>query len=182
MTMLRHLFLAFILSASILAPTAFAAPVPVPGDVPVAVNRLRSDNPAVLPMTGTWRFKLDHGDSPAVKGELPADAAVPAFAAPDASDADWKTIPVPANWEIEGFSMPTYQERPGKPSTDIGLYRRLVDVPASFAGQQRPLAFRRRLRRRGGLRQRPALRLPRKRLHRLQHRRHQGPQARRSAI
>ena len=27
------------------------------------------------------------------------------------SDADWKDIPVPANWEIEGFSIPTYQER-----------------------------------------------------------------------
>ena len=67
-------------------------------------------------MTGTWRFKLDHGISPAVKGELPADAPVPDFAAPDASDADWKNIPVPANWEIEGFSIPTYQERTGKPS------------------------------------------------------------------
>ena len=135
MTMLRHLFLALILSASILVPAGFAAPVPVPGDAPVAVERLRVGNPAVLPMAGTWRFKLDHGTSPAVKGELPADAPLPAFAAPDAADADWKTIPVPANWEVEGFSIPTYQERSGKPSTDIGLYRRWVEIPASFAGQ-----------------------------------------------
>ncbi len=135
MTCLRHLFLAFILSTSLAAP-AFAAPVPVPGDMPVPVDRLRLGNPAVLAMTGTWRFKLDHGVSPAVKGEIPADTAVPAFAAPDASDADWKNIPVPANWEIEGFSTLTYQERTGRPSTDIGLYRRLVDIPASFAGQR----------------------------------------------
>jgi len=112
----------------------FADPVPVPGDAPVAVDRLRPGNPAVFPMTGTWRFKLDHGTSPAVKGELPADIAVPDFAMPETADAGWKNIPVPANWEIEGFSIPTYQERPVT-SHDIGLYRRLVTVPASFAGK-----------------------------------------------
>ena len=137
MTQPRHVpvLIAFILSFSELCATAFAAPVPVPGDAPVPVNRLRLGNPAVLAMTGTWRFKLDHGVSPAVKGVLPADAPVPAFASPDASDADWKNIAVPANWEIEGFSTLTYQERARNQSTDIGLYRRWVDIPASFAGQ-----------------------------------------------
>ncbi len=136
MTVLRNLFLAFVPSVSLLAPTTFAAPVPVPGDVPVAVDHLRVDNPAVLAMTGTWSFKLDHGVSPAVKGELPAGAAVPAFASADGPDPDWKKIVVPANWEIEGFSMLTYQERTGRPATDIGLYRRWVEIPASFAGQR----------------------------------------------
>ena len=93
---------------------AFAAPVPVSGDAPVAVDQLRPGNPAVLPMVGTWRFKLEHGTSPAVKGEIPTDTPLPAFAGPDTSDADWKDIPVPANWEVEGFSIPTYQERAGK--------------------------------------------------------------------
>jgi beta-galactosidase/beta-glucuronidase len=87
-------------------------------------------------MAGTWRFKLDHGVSPAVKGELPPDAAIPDFATPAANDADWKDIPVPANWEIEGFSIPTYQERDKIQSDDIGLYRRWVQVPASFRGQK----------------------------------------------
>ena len=150
MTVLGRLIrlVAFALSASILAGTmypwsaAFAAPVPVPGDAPVPVDRLRPGNPVVFPMTGTWRFKLEHGTSPAVKGVLPADAPdhgymVPAaFAAPAASDADWKNILVPANWEIEGFSLLTFQERTGKLSDDIGLYRRWVDVPAWFAGQR----------------------------------------------
>jgi beta-galactosidase len=124
------------LTIAIVASSVSAAPVPVAGDAPVAVDRLRPGNPAVFPMTGTWRFKLEHGTSPAVKGELPADAPVPDFAAPDASDADWKNIPVPANWEIEGFSMLTFQERTGRLSDDIGLYRRLVEVPASFAGRR----------------------------------------------
>jgi beta-galactosidase len=132
-TSLRHLLISLIAAWS-LAASVFAAPVPVPGDAPVAVERLRVGNPAVLPITGTWRFKLEQGASPAVRGELPADLPVPAFAAPDAADADWKTIPVPANWEVEGFSIPTYQQRPVT-SHDIGLYRRWVDVPASFASQ-----------------------------------------------
>jgi beta-galactosidase len=118
---------------------ALAAPVPVPGNSPVRVELHRPGNPAVLPMTGTWRFKLEHGGSPAVRGELPADAPTPAFAAPgtsDAADAGWTNIPVPANWEIEGFSILTYQERSGNLSDDIGLYRRFVNVPASFANQK----------------------------------------------
>jgi beta-galactosidase len=123
-----------IAAASVSVPV-FAAPVPVPGDAPIAVDRLRPGNLAVLPMTGTWRFKLEQGVSPAVRGELPADTPVPDFVKPEASDTDWKNILVPANWEVEGFSMFTYQERPAK-STDIGLYRRLVEVPASFANQK----------------------------------------------
>ena len=132
--MLRHILV--LLLVLTLSSLAFAAPVPIAGRVPVAVDRVRVGNPAVFPMTGTWRFKLDHGVSPAVKGELPPDAAIPAFAAPDAADADWKDIPVPANWEVEGFSIPTYQERAANQSDDIGLYRRWVQVPASFAGQR----------------------------------------------
>ncbi len=133
--MRKHVYFSVVagwfLSASALG---VMVPVPVAGDAPVAVDMLRPGNPAVLPLTGTWKFKLEQGVSPAVRGELPADTAVPDFAAPTASDADWKTIPVPAKWEIEGFSMMTYQERPAT-SKDIGLYRRAVDVPASFAGQ-----------------------------------------------
>ena len=101
--MLQRLLIPCILTFS---SWAFAAPVPVNGRAPVPVDRLRVENPAVLPMTGTWRFKLDHGVSPAVKGELPRDAAIPDFATPAASDADWKDIPVPANWEVEGFRHP----------------------------------------------------------------------------
>jgi beta-galactosidase/beta-glucuronidase len=131
----RHLLIPAVclcLSASV-----FAAPVPIPGEVPVPVDRVRLGNTNVVHMTGTWRFKLEHGTSPAVRGELPADAAVPDFVSPTASDAaadGWTNILVPANWEVEGFSMFTYQERPVT-SHDIGLYRRLVEIPASFAGQ-----------------------------------------------
>jgi beta-galactosidase len=134
-TTLRHLLIPVIAALSVSA-SVFAVPVPIPGDAPVPVDRVRLGNTNVIPMTGVWRFKLEHGTSPAVKGELPADAAVPDFASPDASDAGWSNIPVPANWEIEGFSMLRYKDRLGNVSDDIGLYRRLVDIPAAYAGQR----------------------------------------------
>ena len=132
-TTLRHLLIpaaCLCLSASVFA----AVPVPIPGEMPIPVERVRMGNTNVIPMTGTWRFRLEHGTSPAVRGELPADTAVPDFAAPDASTAGWTNILVPANWEIEGFSMLTYQERPIT-SSDIGLYRRTVEIPAFFTGK-----------------------------------------------
>jgi len=133
----RHLFVPLVLSAAF-ASWTFAASVPLAGDAPVPVDQLRSKNPQVFSMSGTWRFRLEHGASPAVNGVLPesADAAANGFAAIDANDKDWKDIPVPANWEIEGFSRPTFQDRGNRVSDDIGLYRRWVDVPARFAGQQ----------------------------------------------
>jgi beta-galactosidase len=136
-TLLRQLLVP--LACLCLSAPVFAAPVPVPREAPMAVDRLRPGNPAVLTMTGNWRFKLEHGTSPAVRGELPADAAVPDFATsdfPDGAGSGWTNIPVPANWEVEGFSQLVYQDRTGNPSDDIGLYRRMVDVPASFAGQR----------------------------------------------
>ena len=52
------------------------------------------------------------------------------FAAVDFDDRAFSTIPVPANWEVQGFSRPTYDD----PDDAVGLYRRVVDVPAGFAG------------------------------------------------
>jgi len=119
----------------LLALNASAAPVPLTGTTPVPVEQLRPGNPAVLPMTGTWRFQLTHGGSPAVDGVLPPITNAD-FAVAGLDDQDWRNIPVPANWEIEGFSRPTFQNRGRDASDDQGLYRRWVEVPAGFAGRQ----------------------------------------------
>ena len=64
------------------------------------------------------------------------NTAVPAhandFVQTGFDDAAWDTIPVPSNWEMLGYSLPTYN------SVDdtVGLYRRWVTVPASFAGKK----------------------------------------------
>jgi beta-galactosidase len=127
-------FLSTLVLAATLASPAFSAPVPLNGNGPVALDRLRPGNPAVLSMTGTWRFKLEHGSSPAVKAILP-DSSDASFAATGLNEREWKNIPVPANWEIEGFSRPTFQNRGNDASDDIGLYRRWVIVPAGFSGR-----------------------------------------------
>lgn len=55
-----------------------------------------------------------------------------AFAGLSIQDASWPSIPVPWNWEMAGFSKPTYDN----PDDAVGLYRRYVDVPAAFAGKK----------------------------------------------
>lgn len=55
-----------------------------------------------------------------------------AFAAPSFSDAKWDTVSVPSNWEMLGYSIPTYDSV----DNTVGLYRRTINVPQSWAGQR----------------------------------------------
>ena len=59
-------------------------------------------------------------------------AATAAFASPAFDDHAWHDIVVPGNWEMSGYSDPTYDHA----DDAAGLYRRRVDVPAAFAGQR----------------------------------------------
>ena len=59
-------------------------------------------------------------------------AARDAFAAPGFSDASWDKQPVPSNWEMAGYSLPTYDAV----DNTVGLYRRSVVVPAAWAGRR----------------------------------------------
>jgi beta-galactosidase len=53
------------------------------------------------------------------------------FAATTFDDASWDALPVPSNWEMYGYSVPTY----GSVDDTVGQYRRWVQVPASWAGR-----------------------------------------------
>ena len=55
-----------------------------------------------------------------------------AFASPTFDDASWDNLPVPSNWEMYGYSVPTY----GSVDTTAGQYRRWVKVPAAWAGRK----------------------------------------------
>ena len=61
-----------------------------------------------------------------------ATASDDSFAAPGFDDRDWHDLPVPSNWEVLGYSMPTYFG----PDSAAGLYRRVIDIPASFKGKK----------------------------------------------
>src|ERR1039458_7986823 len=59
------------------------------------------------------------------------ESALDEFAAPTFNDAKWDDLPVPSNWEMYGYSAPTY----GSVDNTVGQYRRWVNVPASWQGQ-----------------------------------------------
>jgi beta-galactosidase len=54
------------------------------------------------------------------------------FAATDFDDKDWNDLPVPSNWEVLGYSKPTYFG----PDDAVGLYRKTVEIPADWAGKK----------------------------------------------
>jgi beta-galactosidase len=60
------------------------------------------------------------------------EPTVPPFTTAAFDDRDWHDIPVPGNWEMSGYSDPTYDH----PDDAAGLYRRVIDVPAAFANQR----------------------------------------------
>lgn len=55
-----------------------------------------------------------------------------AFTAPSFADAAWDNVPVPSNWEMLGYSIPTYDSV----DNTVGMYRRYVTVPASWTGKR----------------------------------------------
>ncbi|WP_125205964.1 glycoside hydrolase family 2 TIM barrel-domain containing protein [Capsulimonas corticalis] len=55
-----------------------------------------------------------------------------AFASPSFDDSSWRNMNVPSNWEMAGYSLPTYD----RVDKTVGLYRRYVNVPASWAGKR----------------------------------------------
>lgn len=91
-------------------------------------------------LNGLWSFlwKEDYR-------ELPDD-----FYKADFKDSQWKKIPVPANWEIQGYGIPIYvnasyefdQKNPTPPDIpddlkqNAGLYRKTFQLPASWKDEK----------------------------------------------
>ena len=94
----------------------------------------RGSNPDFQSLNGLWKFR--YSDSPASR---------PTRFYEDSFDtADWAEIPVPANWEREGYGYPIYVnvpypfeiDEPNVPTRDnpVGSYKRSFDVPESWQG------------------------------------------------
>ncbi|PHR72850.1 MAG: beta-galactosidase [Lutibacter sp.] len=66
-------------------------------------------------------------------------------------DSDWKTIPVPANWEVEGYDHPIYLDErypfttkwPDAPTdyNPVGTYRKEINLTKDFLSQDIVLHF-----------------------------------------
>ena len=87
-------------------------------------------------LNGTWKFNWVR---------QPADRP-PDFYLEDYDDSGWDEIPVPANWEINGFGVPIYlnspfefEENPPYIHHDynpVGSYRRTFSLPESWDGRE----------------------------------------------
>ena len=108
--------------------------------LPMHTHILSERNDRVT-LNGTWEFFWQQGAQQMLDG----------FYLPDYSPKeDWGTMPVPGNWELNGFGDPIYlnvgymwrgrakNNPPFVPIEDNhqGYYRRWIDVPASYQGQQ----------------------------------------------
>ncbi|WP_114783345.1 glycoside hydrolase family 2 TIM barrel-domain containing protein [Botryobacter ruber] len=92
-------------------------------------------------LNGSWKFSLV---------QKPADRPTD-FYRTDFNDSNWKTIPVPSNWELEGHDLPIYTNVrypfPARPPyvdnnyNPVGTYRRTFTVPESWNGHQVMLNF-----------------------------------------
>jgi beta-galactosidase len=112
--------------------------VPFP-DRETALDLASSERRASL--NGRWRFHF-----------VPRPALAPdGFQRPDFDDTGWTTIPVPSNWELEGYGYPVYLDEeyhfppdpPHLPQDDnpVGSYRTAFTVPDSWSDQEVFLHF-----------------------------------------
>lgn len=93
-----------------------------------------------ISLHGAWQFNW-------VKD---ADKRPTDFYKTDLDDSAWKTMNIPANWEMNGFGVPEYvntgfawrghfdQKPPAVPVKDnnVGSYRRIINIPDSWDGKQ----------------------------------------------
>ena len=86
-------------------------------------------------LNGTWKFIYADKYANRVKD----------FYKPELNDSRWSNIPVPSNWEMQGFGIPIYTNvaypHPRNPpfigeNNPVGTYRKQFAVPASWEGKE----------------------------------------------
>jgi beta-galactosidase len=98
----------------------------------LAVKNDFAQSPWYKSLNGTWKFH--HTDVP---GQRPKD-----FFRTDLNDKAWKPIPVPGNWELNGFGLPIYTNIiypfPANPPfidhgfAPVGTYRMEFTIPGNW--------------------------------------------------
>jgi len=94
-----------------------------------------------ISLNGDWKFHWTRSPRDRVKN----------FFDVDLDDSDWETIPVPANWEVEGYGHPIYLDErypftttwPDAPTeyNPVGSYRHGFSIPETWIDQQIILHF-----------------------------------------
>ncbi len=108
-----------------------------------AVDNIREESPYFLLLNGYWKFNWVRKPE-----NRPKDFYLPEF-----NDASWDEIPVPSNWEIEGYGVPIYVNHayeftydphpPGIPHdyNPVGSYRTTFNIPEDWRGREVFLYF-----------------------------------------
>ena len=106
-----------------------------------AIAAKPEDSPYFKSLNGTWKFSV-------VK--KPADRPQDFYTA-DFDDKDWKDLPVPSNWEMEGYDIPIYTNVvypfPKNPPfiagdyNPVGSYRKTFTIPENWSGRDVLLNF-----------------------------------------
>ena len=113
--------------------------------VDAAIQDRPGDSPYRLSLNGEWRFRW-----------VPRPSQRPThFFEPDFDASTWHLIPVPSNWEFEGYGYPVYRDEfysfPANPpfiphdDNPVGSYRRTFEVPRQLGGAGGLPALRRRV-------------------------------------
>ncbi len=107
----------------------------------LAIQNLREESNRYLSLNGYWKFSWVKSPK-----NRPQD-----FFLPDYPDSDWDSIPVPANWEVEGYGHPIYLDErypfqaqwPMVPEdyNPVGTYRHHFEIPENWDKQQIILHF-----------------------------------------
>ncbi len=107
-------------------------------DKALAGDKTKSAN--YLSLDGIWKFNYVENAN-----ERPMD-----FYRTDLDDSNWKSMPVPGMWELNGFGEPLYvnigfawrghyKDNPPEPpvkDNHVGSYRRTITIPANWDGRQ----------------------------------------------
>lgn len=115
------------------------------GSVPDAVRGEMEKSPYFRSLNGSWHFRWSRNP----------DARPAGFEAPGFDDSGWDRIPVPSNWEIEGYPEPIYlnirypwigYETPEPPHVPhdfnpVGSYRRTFSLPRDWSGRRTLISF-----------------------------------------
>ncbi|MEZ5320262.1 MAG: glycoside hydrolase family 2 TIM barrel-domain containing protein [Vicinamibacterales bacterium] len=107
----------------------------------LALGRAKERSAFFQSLDGPWKFHWV---------EKPADKPE-GFHRTDFDDAAWGTIPVPGNWEVNGYGYPIYLNQPyafeknppfiQRSFNPVGSYRRHLTIPASWSGRRVFLHF-----------------------------------------
>ncbi len=121
-----------------LPPRADAFPFP---NERAALDSRPEESPYVLSLNGNWKFHWS-----GFPDQRPKDFFQLGF-----KDEKWRSIPVPACWEMQGYGIPIYTNvrypHPTNPPfidhsyNPVGSYRTTFETPSSWAGRRTVLRF-----------------------------------------